>query len=57
MPTAKKTKSGSYSVSVYDYKDANGKQHYKRFTAATKKEAEKLANQYKSGQLQTEHLH
>lgn len=49
MPTAKKTKSGSYSVSVYDYKDANGKQHYKRFTAPTKKEAEKLANQYKTG--------
>lgn len=56
MPTAKKTKSGSYSVSVYDYKDANGKQHYKRFTAPTKREAEALANQYKAGRMHSSDL-
>lgn len=52
MPKAKKTKSGKYTISVYDYQDSGGKQHYKRFTADTKKEAELLAAQFKNEQLQ-----
>ena len=39
MAKAKKLKSGNYRVLVPDYKDENGKWHYKSFTAKTKKEA------------------
>ena len=46
MAKAKKLPSGSWRVRVYDGKDANGKNIYKSFTAATKKEAELLAAQY-----------
>ena len=43
MAKAKKLKSGNYRVLVPDYKDENGKWHYKSFTAKTKKEAEYMA--------------
>ena len=43
---AVKQKSGKYRARVYDYQDANGKQHFKSFTADTKKEAEMFALQY-----------
>ena len=46
MATAKKLPSGSWRCLVYDYTDANGKRHYKSFTAGTKKEAERLAANY-----------
>lgn len=46
MPKAKKLPSGNWRVQVYDYKDENGKKHYKSFTATTKREAEFLATQY-----------
>ena len=46
MATAKKLPSGSWRVRIYDYTDSNGKQHYKSFTAKTKKEAEKAAANY-----------
>lgn len=46
MPKAKKLPSGNWRVQVYDYKDENGKEHYKSFTAPTKREAEFLATQY-----------
>ena len=49
MPTAKKTKSGKYRVTIYDYTDSKGKVHQKTFTADTKREAERLANEYKDG--------
>lgn len=47
MPTAKKTKSGKWRVQVYDYTDSTGKQHLKTFTAETKREAERMAREYK----------
>lgn len=40
MATARKLPSGRWRVKAYDYKDSNGKEHYKSFTADTKKEAE-----------------
>ena len=49
MPTAKRTKAGTYRVTIYDYKDSTGKVHQKTFTAETKREAERLANEYKDG--------
>lgn len=49
MPTAKKTASGKYRVTIYDYTDSKGKVHQKTFTAETKREAERLANEYKDG--------
>lgn len=53
MPKGPKKKknalpSGSYRLQVFDYKDADGKRHYKSFTAPTKKEAEYLAAQWKA---------
>ena len=51
MATAKKRESGNYRVRVYDYTDATGKKIYKSFTAPTKKEAELLAAQYKTGRI------
>lgn len=49
MPKAKKTKSGKWKVTIYDYKDSTGKVHQKSFTADTKREAERRANLYKGG--------
>lgn len=49
MPTAKRTNSGKYKVTIYDYKDSKGKVHQKTFTASTKREAERLANEYRHG--------
>lgn len=46
MATAKKQASGNWKIRVYDYTDTTGKQHYKAFTARTKKEAERLALQW-----------
>ena len=46
MAKAKKLKSGNYRVLVPDYKDENGKWHYKSFTAPTKKEAEYTAAEF-----------
>lgn len=40
--------SGSYRIQVLDYKDADGKRHYKSFTAPTKAEAQLLAAQWKN---------
>lgn len=48
MAKAKKLPSGSWRVNLYDYTDpATGKRIYKSFTAATKKEAEYMAAEYK----------
>lgn len=49
MPKAKKKANGQWRVTVYDYKDSSGKIHQKTFTADTKREAERLANDYKNG--------
>lgn len=49
MPTAKRTSSGKYKVTIYDYKDSKGKVHQKTFTASTKREAERMANEYRHG--------
>lgn len=46
MPTAKKTEYGTWKVRVYSHTDEQGKQHYKSFTAKTKKDAELKALQY-----------
>ena len=47
MAKAKKTKSGSWTMRVYAYTDAKGKQ-YKRITADTRAECEYLAAQFKT---------
>ena len=48
MAKAKKLPSGNWRVNLYDYTDpASGKRIYKSFTAATKKEAEYMAAEYK----------
>ena len=39
--------SGSYRVQVLDYVDADGKRHYRSFTAPSKKEAQMLAEEWK----------
>ena len=46
MATAKKLPSGSWRCRIYDYTDEKGNQHYKSFTADTKRKAEKLADIY-----------
>lgn len=43
MAKAKKLHSGNWRTQVFDYKDSNGKSHYKSFTAETKAESEYLA--------------
>ena len=48
MPKAKKTQSGKWKVTIYDYKDSTGRIHQKSFTAETKREAERLAAEYKT---------
>ena len=44
---ATKTSSGRWRVQIYDYQDASGKIHKKSFTADTKREAERMAANYK----------
>jgi integrase len=46
MPKAKKLPSGNWRVRVFTHTDAEGKSHYKSFTAPSKKEAEFLALEY-----------
>lgn len=48
MATPKKTESGKWRLTVYDYMDSTGKKHQKTFTAETKREVERLAREYKS---------
>lgn len=43
---ATKTSSGKWKARAYDYTDEKGKKHYKAFTADSKKEAERLANEF-----------
>lgn len=50
MAKPKRTKSGKWSVKVYAYQDADGKQHYKRITADTKAQCEFLAAQFRQGE-------
>lgn len=49
MANAKKEKSGNWRVQIYIGKDENGKKHKKSFTAPTKWEAEKAADDYLKG--------
>lgn len=53
MATARKLKSGSWRVLVYDYTDEDGKRKYKSFTAPTKKQAELAAAQYNASEKQS----
>ena len=43
MPTARKLPSGSWRVRMFSHTDADGKKHYRSFTAPTKREAEHMA--------------
>ena len=47
MATARKLPSGSWRVRIFWYTDQEGKDHYKSFTAKSKKEAERAALQWK----------
>lgn len=49
MKPATQLPSGSWRVQVYLYKDADGKRHYKSFTAPTADEAEYAALEWKLG--------
>lgn len=42
-----KTKNGKYRIKVYDYQDAEGKQHYKSFTHESKDECLRMALEFK----------
>ena len=46
MARAKKLSSGNWRTQVFDYKDKNGKSHYRSFTAETKAESEQLASEF-----------
>lgn len=46
MATAKKMPSGNWRIRVFDGTDENGKEHFKSFTASSKREAEYLAAEY-----------
>ena len=46
MATAKKLPSGTWRVRVYTHTSADGKKHYKSFTADTKRKAESQATHY-----------
>lgn len=46
MAKARKLKSGSWNIQVYDYTDQNNKRHYHSFTADTKAEVEFMAAKY-----------
>ena len=39
--------SGNVRIKVYDYMDSQGKKHYKSFTASTRKEAQRMADEWK----------
>lgn len=49
MAKAKKLPSGSWRAQVFDYKDVDGKKHYRSFTGSTRREAEFLAAQWAAG--------
>lgn len=49
MANATKLPSGSWRVQVFDYKDVDGKKHYKSFTSPDKREAEFMAAQWAIG--------
>lgn len=49
MPNAKKTKAGTWRITIYDYTDSTGKQHQKTFTASTKREVERMVREYQNG--------
>ena len=53
MPRKKKgvLPSGSVRVQVYDYTDDSGKRHYQSFTAATRAEAQALAEDWKRSRM------
>ena len=51
MSKAKKLPSGSWRVQVFDYKDVDGKNHYKSFTAPTKQEAQFMASAWAAGKV------
>ena len=46
MAKVKKLPSGNWRVQVFDYKDADGKRHYRSFTGATRREAEFMAAEW-----------
>lgn len=46
MATAKKQPSGMWKCRVYSHTDAQGKKHYRAFTASTKQEAEQKASKF-----------
>ena len=48
MAKPKKTDSGKWRLTIYDYMDSEGKKHQKTFTAETKREVERMANEYKT---------
>lgn len=52
MAKAKKLPSGSWRVQVFDYKDVDSKNHYKSFTAPSKRDAEFLAAEYAAGKAE-----
>ena len=54
MATARKLPSGNWRVLCYDGMGANGKRKYQSFTAATKKEAERLAVLYMASAQKTQ---
>ncbi len=43
--------SGNVRIKVYDYKDDQGVKHYKSFTASTRKEAQRMADEWKLNRL------
>ncbi|WP_130861468.1 tyrosine-type recombinase/integrase [Bacilliculturomica massiliensis] len=47
MAKARQLPSGNWHVKVYDYTDENGKRHYRAFTEATEREANKKAELFK----------
>lgn len=50
MATAKRLPSGSWRVRIFTHRTPDGKKHYKSFTAATKREAERMALDYEPPQ-------
>ena len=48
MTKPTKTKTGKWTIRLYDYQDETGKQHYKRITADTKDQCALLAAQYQA---------
>lgn len=52
MSKAKKLKSGSWNIRVYDYTDAQGKIHNRSFTAPTRAEVEVMAAEFRAERAQ-----